>query len=104
MFLDSEVVYKLFSILTFIYLSIFQGANPAIARKQVSELSEQFQAALVGYDEGITEDRILAAAVWRRFYSMSDDANPEHVERIVHFIRHQVKYFLFNCCTNTAII
>ncbi|XP_063533291.1 ubiquinol-cytochrome-c reductase complex assembly factor 1 [Cydia strobilella] len=72
-------------------IKLLEGANPAIARKQVSELSEQFQAALVGYDEGLSDDRLLAAAVWRRFYSMSEDTQVEHVERIVHFIRHQLK-------------
>ncbi|KAI8424396.1 hypothetical protein MSG28_002913 [Choristoneura fumiferana] len=61
-------------------IKLLEGANPAIARKQVSELSEQFQAALVGYDEGISDDRILAAAVWRRFYSMSENANIEHIK------------------------
>lgn len=71
-------------------VTTFQGANPTIARKQVSELSEQFQAALVGYDEGLHEDKVLAAAVWRRFYSLSEDAKPEHIAKVVHFIRHQV--------------
>lgn len=71
----------------------FQGANPAIARKQVTELSEQFQAALVAYDEGLSDDKVLAAAVWRRFYSLADDVKAEHIERLVKFIRHQVNYF-----------
>lgn len=56
----------------------------------MSELSEQFQAALVGYDEGLHDDRHLAAAVWRRFYALSPDANAEDVERIVKFVRQQV--------------
>ncbi|KAL0832819.1 hypothetical protein ABMA28_000980 [Loxostege sticticalis] len=71
-------------------IKLLEGANPAIARKQVSELSEQFQAALVAYDEGLNDDKILAAAIWRRFYSLSEDAKAENIERIVHFIRHQV--------------
>ncbi|KAG6441547.1 hypothetical protein O3G_MSEX001865 [Manduca sexta] len=71
-------------------IKLLEGANPSIARKQVSELSEQFQAALVAYDEGLSDDRVLAAAVWRRFYSLSEDAKAEHVERIVKFIRHQI--------------
>ncbi|XP_059046122.1 ubiquinol-cytochrome-c reductase complex assembly factor 1 [Achroia grisella] len=71
-------------------IKLLEGANPAIARKQVSELSEQFQAALVAYDEGLSDDRVLAAAIWRRFYSLSDDAKAENVEKIVNFIRHQV--------------
>lgn len=68
-----------------------QGANPAIARKQVTELSEQFQAALVAYDEGLNDDRVLASAVWRRLFNLDQTANAEDVEIVVHFIRHQVR-------------
>ncbi|CAD0197456.1 unnamed protein product [Chrysodeixis includens] len=71
-------------------IKLLEGANPAIARKQVSELSEQFQAALVAYDEGLEDDKVLAAAIWRRFYFMSPDVKAEHVERIVKYIRHQL--------------
>ncbi|CAK1598821.1 unnamed protein product [Parnassius mnemosyne] len=71
-------------------IKLLEGANPVIARKQVSELSEQFQAALVAYDEGLSEDRIMASAVWRRFYALSDEVKAENIESVVHFIRHQV--------------
>ncbi|CAH0725299.1 unnamed protein product, partial [Brenthis ino] len=71
-------------------IKFLEGANPAIARKQVTELSEQFQAALVGYDEGLVEDKVLAAAIWRRFYSLSEDTKVEHIAKIVNFIRHQL--------------
>ncbi|KAL4716645.1 hypothetical protein ACJJTC_008280 [Scirpophaga incertulas] len=71
-------------------IKLLEGANPSIARKQVSELSEQFQAALVAYDEGLSDDKILAAAVWRRFYLMSHDAKVENIERLVHYVRHQI--------------
>ncbi|KAJ8727607.1 hypothetical protein PYW07_001726 [Mythimna separata] len=71
-------------------IKLLEGANPAIARKQVSELSEQFQAALVAYDEGLSDDKVLAAALWRRFYSLADDVKAEHIERLIKFIRHQI--------------
>ncbi|XP_026496866.1 ubiquinol-cytochrome-c reductase complex assembly factor 1 isoform X1 [Vanessa tameamea] len=71
-------------------IKLLEGANPAIARKQVTELSEQFQAALVGYDEGLSDDKILAAAIWRRFYSLSEDTKAENIVKIVHFTRHQL--------------
>ncbi|CAH0763725.1 unnamed protein product [Diatraea saccharalis] len=71
-------------------IKLLEGANPVIARKQVSELSEQFQAALIAYDEGLSDDKILAAAIWRRFYSLSEDVNAENIERIVHYVRHQL--------------
>lgn len=77
-------------------IAYFQGANPAIARKQVSELSEQFQAALVSYDEGLSDDKLLAAAIWRRFYSLSPDTKAENIERIVHFVRHQVSKQIYD--------
>lgn len=71
-------------------IKLLEGANPSLARKQVSELSEQFQASLVAYDEGLEDDKVLAAAIWRRFYSQSHDSNAEHVEKIVKLIRHQL--------------
>lgn len=58
----------------------------------MTELSELFQAALVSYDEGLSDDKLMAAAVWRRFYSLSEDTKAENVEKIVKFIRHQVLY------------
>ncbi|XP_041971335.1 ubiquinol-cytochrome-c reductase complex assembly factor 1 [Aricia agestis] len=71
-------------------IKLLEGANPTIAKKQVLELSEQFQAALVSYDEGLEDDKVMAAAVWRRFYTLSQDVKAEQIERIVHFIRHQL--------------
>lgn len=60
-------------------------------RKQVDILSEQFQAALVGYDEGImSSDMVLAGAVWRRFFQSKCD-DPRLVENIVRYVRKQVQ-------------
>ncbi|XP_026322399.1 ubiquinol-cytochrome-c reductase complex assembly factor 1 isoform X2 [Hyposmocoma kahamanoa] len=72
-------------------IKLLEGANPAIARKQVTELSEQFQAALVAYDEGLNDDRILASAVWRRLFNLNQNTNAENIEIVVHFIRHQLQ-------------
>lgn len=44
----------------------------------------------MGYDEGLDDDRVMAATVWRRFYGMSHDVKAEHIEYIVKFIRKQV--------------
>ncbi|KAJ2952139.1 hypothetical protein O0L34_g4418 [Tuta absoluta] len=71
-------------------IKLLEGANPAIARKQVSELSEQFQAALVAYDEGLSDDKILASTIWRRFFSLEPETDPESIATIIHFIRHQM--------------
>lgn len=67
-----------------------QAVNPSILRGQLSELSEQFQAAIISYDEGLlTNDKVLAAAVWRIFFEKSCDS-PEQIECIVKYIRKQV--------------
>lgn len=66
-------------------------ANPSGIRYQISELSEQFQAALLAYDEGLqTDDTVLAAALWRRMYQQRE-VDPEHLDHFVKFIRKQVK-------------
>lgn len=44
----------------------------------------------MAYDEGLSDDKVLAAAVWRRFYFLADDVKAEHIEKLVKFIRHQV--------------
>lgn len=59
--------------------------------EQMTELSEQFQAAIVGYDEGLlSEDHVLAGAIWRRFFRQ-ECLNPEQVECLVKYIRKQVR-------------
>ena len=53
------------------------------------ELSEQFQAALVIYDEGILcDDIVLASAVWRRILSRHCDAR--QLEAMVKYVRQMV--------------
>ncbi|KAJ8919126.1 hypothetical protein NQ315_012111 [Exocentrus adspersus] len=45
------------------------AGSTAIVKQQVSELSEQLQAAFLAYDEGLqSDDTVLAGALWRRFY------------------------------------
>lgn len=70
-------------------VKLLEGASPSLAKKQVNELSEQFQAAIISYDEGLQDDRTLAAAVWRRFYALSHDVDVSNIENIVRFIRQQ---------------
>ncbi|KAJ6641167.1 Ubiquinol-cytochrome-c reductase complex assembly factor 1 [Pseudolycoriella hygida] len=65
--------------------------NVTEIRKQIEILSEQFQAALITYDEGIMfDDQILAGALWRRFFEMKCD-NYEHLEIMVKYVRKQTK-------------
>ncbi|XP_001354181.1 ubiquinol-cytochrome-c reductase complex assembly factor 1 [Drosophila pseudoobscura] len=63
--------------------------NPSRTRQQIETLSEQFQAALIAYDEGImSDDRVLAGALWRRFFEMNCDDYAQ-IERLVKYVRQQ---------------
>lgn len=65
--------------------------NPSSVRSQIQTLSQQFQAALIAYDEGITsDDRTLAAALWRRFFVMDCD-NYAQLEDMVLYVRRHVR-------------
>jgi len=66
-----------------------QAHNPSRTRQQIETLSEQFQAALIAYDEGImSDDRVLACALWRRFFEMNCDDYAQ-IERLVKYVRQQ---------------
>jgi cytochrome b pre-mRNA-processing protein 3 len=68
-----------------------QPGNPSAIKAQIHELSQQFHAAIIGYDEGLlTDDVVLAGAVWRTFLQQNC-SDPEHVECLVHYIRKQVR-------------
>ncbi|XP_017080362.1 ubiquinol-cytochrome-c reductase complex assembly factor 1 [Drosophila eugracilis] len=63
--------------------------NPSRTRQQIETLSEQFQAALIAYDEGImSDDRVLACSLWRRFFEMNCDDYVQ-IERLVKYVRQQ---------------
>ncbi|KAF2894531.1 hypothetical protein ILUMI_11659 [Ignelater luminosus] len=67
------------------------AANPGGVRMQVSELSEQLNAALIAYDEGLqSDDVVLAGALWRRLYQQQT-VDPEHLDSLVKYIRRQIK-------------
>jgi len=67
------------------------NVNPAETRAKIAELSEQFQAALIAYDEGLQcDDIVLASAVWRRMYQFQE-VDPEHLDSLVKYIRKQVR-------------
>lgn len=61
--------------------------NPSASRAQVQILSEQFQATLINYDEGLmSDDKILANALWRRFFDMNCDDYTK-LEKLVKYVR-----------------
>jgi cytochrome b pre-mRNA-processing protein 3 len=65
--------------------------NPSAARAQVQILSEQFQATLINYDEGLTgDDKSLASALWRRFFDMHCDDFTK-LEKLVKYVRRTTK-------------
>ncbi|KDR09875.1 Ubiquinol-cytochrome c reductase complex chaperone CBP3-like protein, partial [Zootermopsis nevadensis] len=67
-----------------------EPTNSSEIKAQLQELSEQFQAAIIGYDEGLlSDDKILAGVVWRIFLQQHC-SDPENVECLVHYIRKQV--------------
>lgn len=69
-----------------------QKIKEKLRNQQIRELSEQFNAAVIGYDEGIqSNDRVLAGALWRRFFHLECN-NPEHVESLVIYVRKQVSF------------
>ncbi|RZC42783.1 ubiquinol-cytochrome-c reductase complex assembly factor 1, partial [Asbolus verrucosus] len=72
------------------------ASNPAVARLQIAELSEQLQAAIIGYDEGLqSDDTILAGALWRRFYQQGE-VEPSCLNRLVKYTRRHVSGYYFN--------
>ncbi|XP_075238332.1 ubiquinol-cytochrome c reductase complex assembly factor 1 [Lycorma delicatula] len=67
--------------------------NISRARSQIKILNEEFQAALLSYDEGLlSDDIVLAGALWRRFFCR-ECTDPELIELLVKYVRKQVKYF-----------
>lgn len=65
-------------------------SNPSGIRRQVQVLSEEFQAALIAYDEGVmSDDKVLASAIWRRFLSRQCEDYTK-LESLVKYIRMNV--------------
>lgn len=65
-----------------------------VARKQVNEMNEQFQAAVISYDEGLLgDDKALANALWHRFFG-SDCDDLTKIEALVRYVRKTVGIFI----------
>lgn len=59
-------------------------------KTHILELCEQFQAALIAYDEGLqTNDVVFAGALWRRLYQQKD-VDPEYLDLLIKYIRKHV--------------
>jgi Ubiquinol-cytochrome C chaperone. len=74
----------------FMYVVVQPGSLSGLKTQSV-ELLHQFQAAVIGYDEGLlNDDMVLAGAVWRTLLQQQC-SDLENVERLVHYIRKQVR-------------
>jgi hypothetical protein len=72
-----------------VYTVVQPGSSSGL-KKQSIELLHQFQAAVIGYDEGLlNDDTVLAGAVWRTLFQQHC-SDLENLERLVHYIRKQV--------------
>lgn len=71
-------------------LSASTGSQQSVIRKQIEELSGQFQYAMIAYDEGLmTNDMRLASALWERYFNRNSD-NFDQIELLVKYVRANV--------------
>jgi cytochrome b pre-mRNA-processing protein 3 len=62
-------------------------------RESYEKLNNIFRAALFGYDEGIlSDDCILAAAIWRHLLEMRDIGDLRVLTRLCEYVRKNVKH------------
>ncbi|KAF6285065.1 ubiquinol-cytochrome c reductase complex assembly factor 1 [Rhinolophus ferrumequinum] len=68
------------------------GVNPYILKKNMMVMTNNFYAAILGYDEGIlSDDHGLAAALWRTFFNQKCE-DPRQLELLVEYVRKQIQY------------
>uniref|UniRef100_A0A8C2SBS6 Ubiquinol-cytochrome c reductase complex assembly factor 1 n=1 Tax=Capra hircus TaxID=9925 RepID=A0A8C2SBS6_CAPHI len=68
------------------------GVNSYILKKNMMLMTNNFYAAILGYDEGIlSDDRGLAAALWRTFFNQKCE-DPRQLELLVEYVRKQIQY------------
>ncbi|XP_043205347.1 ubiquinol-cytochrome-c reductase complex assembly factor 1-like [Amphibalanus amphitrite] len=60
----------------------------SVRNEQIQQTSHHFQAALLGYDEGLQDDRVLASALWRRLFSRGGK-DATRLETIVAYVRRE---------------
>ena len=82
---------------------MFIKLSCSLRSKYIAEISEQFQASLFVYDEGILGNDIqLANALWRRFFLSMREVeegsgedhmpDPEKLELLVRYVRRTASY------------
>uniref|UniRef100_A0A452EFA3 Ubiquinol-cytochrome c reductase complex assembly factor 1 n=1 Tax=Capra hircus TaxID=9925 RepID=A0A452EFA3_CAPHI len=73
-------------------LKYSKWVNSYILKKNMMLMTNNFYAAILGYDEGIlSDDRGLAAALWRTFFNQKCE-DPRQLELLVEYVRKQIQY------------
>ncbi|XP_061065115.1 ubiquinol-cytochrome c reductase complex assembly factor 1 isoform X2 [Eubalaena glacialis] len=68
------------------------GVNSYILKKNMMLMTNNFYVAILGYDEGVlSDDRGLAAALWRTFFNQKCE-DPQQLELLVEYVRKQIQY------------
>ncbi|XP_063702534.1 ubiquinol-cytochrome-c reductase complex assembly factor 1 [Culicoides brevitarsis] len=68
-----------------------QSDNPSMMRKQLNVLSQQFQAALITYDDGLMhDDKSMATSLWVRFFDKKCE-DYENLSVLVEYVRRQIQ-------------
>lgn len=63
-----------------------------VLKEHIRIMTQNFYAAIFGYDEGIlSDDRVLAASLWRHFFSKQCE-DPRQLELMVEYVRKQMQY------------
>uniref|UniRef100_A0A8C9DAM3 Ubiquinol-cytochrome c reductase complex assembly factor 1 n=3 Tax=Felidae TaxID=9681 RepID=A0A8C9DAM3_PANLE len=73
-------------------LKYSKWVNSYILKKNMILMTNNFYAAILGYDEGIlSDDHGLAAALWRTFFNQKCE-DPRQLELLVEYVRKQMQY------------
>uniref|UniRef100_UPI00398F4FF7 ubiquinol-cytochrome c reductase complex assembly factor 1 isoform X1 n=2 Tax=Pristiophorus japonicus TaxID=55135 RepID=UPI00398F4FF7 len=68
------------------------GIESIVLKENIRVMTENFYAAIFGYDEGIlSDDRVLAASLWRHLFSKQCE-EPGQLELMVEYVRKQMQY------------
>ncbi|XP_006007742.1 ubiquinol-cytochrome-c reductase complex assembly factor 1 [Latimeria chalumnae] len=68
------------------------GIDSVSLKESMKFMTENFYAAIFGYDEGIlSDDRVLAAALWRNLFNRQCE-DPRKLELTVEYVRKQMQY------------
>ncbi|XP_043946023.1 ubiquinol-cytochrome-c reductase complex assembly factor 1 isoform X2 [Protopterus annectens] len=68
------------------------GIDSVTLKESLKAMTENFYAAIFGYDEGIlSDDCVLAAALWRNLFNKQCE-DPTVLELMVEYVRKQMQY------------